>query len=97
MKKERVANSEKWSVTFEIPVEAAAHSAAVVGDFNDWDEAAGAMKQRKDGSWTRAVRLAPGTYSFRYFVDGMTWLNDPGADGWEPSGFGEDNSLVTVG
>lgn len=95
MKKEAVASSSKRSVTFELPgVEAA--NVAVVGDFNQWDPANGAMKRRKDGVWTKAVRLAPGTYRFRYLADGEHWHNDPAADGYEPSEFGEDNGLLMV-
>ena len=95
MKKEAIANSKKRSVTFELPgVEA--DSVAVVGDFNSWNPATGAMKRRKDGAWTKAVRLEPGTYRFRYMADGNRWLNDPEADGYEASGMGEDNCILVV-
>lgn len=95
VKKEAIANSKKRSVTFELPgVEA--QTVSVVGDFNDWDAASGAMKRRKDGMWTKAVRLEPGTYRFRYVADGDQWHNDPAADGYEPSGMGEDNCVVVV-
>ena len=40
--------------------------------------------------------LAPGTYRFRYVVEGDQWLNDPAADGYEPSGFGQDNSILIL-
>jgi 1,4-alpha-glucan branching enzyme len=95
VKKETIANSKKRSVTFELPgVEAS--SVSVVGDFNGWDDASGVMKRRKDGVWTKAVRLDPGTYRFRYLADGHRWLNDPEADGYEPSGHGEDNCVLKV-
>jgi 1,4-alpha-glucan branching enzyme len=95
VKKEAIANSKKRSVTFELPgVEA--QTMAVVGDFNDWEPANGAMKRRKDGVWTKAVRLEPGRYMFRYVADGNRWHNDPQADGYEASGMGEDNSVLLV-
>lgn len=95
MKKEAIANNSKRSVTFELPgVEA--ESVSVVGDFNRWDPASGAMKRRKDGVWTKALRLAPGAYRFRYVANGDQWLNDPTADGYEPSGFGQDNSILVL-
>jgi 1,4-alpha-glucan branching enzyme len=95
VKKEAIANSKKRSVTFELPgVEAG--TVAVVGDFNGWDAGNGAMKRRKDGVWTKSVRLEPGRYLFRYVADGNRWHNDPQADGFEPSGMGEDNSVVVV-
>lgn len=95
MKKEKVAKSNKTSVTFELPsVEAG--TVSVLGDFNKWDAQSGLMKQRKDGCWYRAVRLDPGTYRFRFLADGNTWHNDPAADGYEPSEFGQDNCIVVV-
>ena len=95
MKKEAIANSSKRSVTFELPG-VQAETVSVVGDFNNWEPANGAMKRRKDGVWTKAIRLAPGTYRFRYVVEGDQWLNDPAADGYEPSGFGQDNSILIL-
>ena len=47
----------------------------------------------RHGNW-KAIRLAPGTYHFRYVADGDQWLNDPAADGYEPSGLGQDNSVL---
>lgn len=97
MKKEPVTNSDRFSVTFELPAEIEAENVVVVGDFNDWDQEATVLKRRKDGTWAKTIRLAPGTYRFRYLADGSTWYNDWAADGYEPSGFGEDNSIVVVG
>ncbi len=96
MKKDPVAKSTKVSVTFELPADIQAETLALVGDFNDWDVNATLLKRRKDGIWAKTLRLAPGAYRFRYLADGTTWHNDPAADGYEPSGFGEDNSLVIV-
>ena len=61
-----------------------------------WDAAEGQMKRRKDGIWARTIRLAPGTYRFRYIADGGVWYNDPAADYYEASGFGQDNSVITL-
>ena len=55
------------------------------------------MKRRKDGAWTKTLRLEPGTYAYRFLADGQFWHNDPAADIQEPSGFGEDNSVIVVG
>ena len=97
MKKVPVKNSNKWTVTFVVAPEVEAQSVAVLGDFNDWDADAGAMQQRKDGFWAKTIRLDPGTYRYRFLADGERWLNDPDADDYEPSGFGEDNSVLIVG
>jgi len=97
MKKDPIANSTKYSVTFEAPAEIQADILALVGEFNDWDATAALMKQRKDGVWAKTLRLAPGAYSYRFLADGHIWHNDPAADGYQPSGLGEDNCLVVVG
>jgi 1,4-alpha-glucan branching enzyme len=96
MKRDRVAKSNKWSVTFEAPGEIAAEGLSVVGDFNGWNPEEDPMKQRKNGVWARTVRLLPGTYRFRYVSDQGTWYNDPAADGYEPSGLGGDNCLLIL-
>jgi 1,4-alpha-glucan branching enzyme len=95
VKKEAIANSSKLSVTFELPG-LQAETVAVVGDFNNWDATNGTMKRRKDGVWTKAIRLAPGTYRYRYVADGNRWHNDPAADSYEASGMGEDNSILVL-
>ena len=33
-------------------------------------------------------------YAFRYRRDDGTWFNDDAADAYEPSGFGDDNSIL---
>ncbi len=96
MKRDRVAKSSKWSVTFEMPGEIEAQGLSVVGDFNEWNPAKDEMKRRKDGVWARRTRLDPGTYRFRYVSDQGAWYNDPAADGYEPSGLGEDNCLLIL-
>jgi 1,4-alpha-glucan branching enzyme len=97
MKKDPVANSTKISVTFEAPAEIQAESLAVVGEFNAWDATAAPMKRRKDGVWAKTLRLDPGSYCYRFLADGQVWHNDPAADGYQPSGHGEDNCVVSVG
>ena len=97
MKRDPVAKSNKWSVTFELPAEIKAEELSVVGDFNEWVAAEGQMKRRKDGTWAKTLRLEPGSYAYRFLADGQVWHNDPAADGYQPSGLGEDNSVVVVG
>jgi 1,4-alpha-glucan branching enzyme len=96
MNKKPVANSKKVAVTFEMPADAASKSLAVVGDFNNWDPAANPMKRLKSGGWSTTVRLAPGSYRFRYYADNGEWKNDPAADGYESSDMGGENCIVNV-
>ncbi len=97
IRKKAAANSKKVAVTFEMPAETASSSLCVVGDFNNWDQHATAMKRLKGGGWSTTLRLDAGTYRFRYLADGANWQNDPAADAYEPSGLGADNSVVVVG
>lgn len=83
-------------VTFELPAEAAAKSAAVVGEFNNWDKKKGAMKlDAKKGIWTKGVSVKPGTsHQFRYVVDGDKWMNDEQADNFVANEYLSQNSVV---
>lgn len=96
MKRDRISGSNRWSVTFEMPGELDPDGLSVVGDFNGWDPGRNSMKLRKDGMWACTVRLMPGTYRFRYVSRHGVWHNDPAADGYEPSGMGEDNGLLIL-
>ena len=96
MKRDRVAKSSKWSVTFEMPAGIEAAGVSVVGDFNEWNPTKDPMKHRKDGTWARTIRLDPGTYRFRYLTDDGDWYNAETADGYESSGLGADNCLLVL-
>ncbi len=82
-------------VTFEVPKEAKAQSATVVGDFNNWDPNATQMKAKKDGSFSATVNLEAGKeYRFRYWLDNSRWENDWHADAYVPNSFGSEDSVV---
>ena len=67
---------------------------SVAGDFNGWTPHAMAMERDNDGWWNYELRLAPGTYQFRYVADGQ-WYTDYAAFGLEHGPFGW-NSVVKV-
>ena len=48
----------------------------LVGSFNAWNTTAKAMTQQTDGSWKTTLDLAPGTYQYKYFMNGSTWPNN---------------------
>lgn len=92
--KKFLKTKDECDVEFEYTNENASE-VALVGDFKDWEPVV--MKQaNKAGSPFRTkVRLPKnGEYQFRYYVDGSYWANDEAADGYRPSEFGEDNSVV---
>ncbi len=94
--KKKKGRGNKTTVTFEMRQADSEAEVAVAGDFNEWSMSANPLKKQKDGSWSATVSLAPGTYRYRFVADGKKWLNDPTADRYEPSGLGEDNSVVVV-
>ena len=69
----------------------------LVGDFTDWQAKPLVMDRMKPRSRTfaAAVKLAPGTYQYKFIVDGE-WMEDPNAE-CVPNRFGTYNSVVTVG
>ncbi len=83
-------------VKFTLPEAIMAHTAFLVGDFNDWDMRA--MPMKKVGrQFTLTIELLPGReYQFRYLVNGAEWYNDWNADRYKPNPFGGDNSVVIV-
>ena len=84
-------------VTFKYENPEGAGDAALAGEFNGWSLQENPMKKLKDGTFSATVSLDAGTsYRFRYVLEGESWVNDSGADGYPPNDFNEDDSLVTV-
>lgn len=97
LKKSYSKTGTKCRVTFKLPAEVNAESAALVGEFNEWDEEATPMKKLKDGSFSATLSLDAGsTYRFRYLLDGERWENDWEPDGYAQNEHGTDDSLVTT-
>ncbi len=70
----------------------------VVGDFNQWNTAAGdgEMTPTEDpGVWRKEFRLGPGRYAYRLIIDGR-WCSDPANPYVESNPYGELNSVVEV-
>lgn len=66
----------------------------LVGDFNNWDQSADPLTKEKKGLWRTTLNLSPGTYEYKFLVDG-NWWTDPEQDKvWNP--FGSENSVITV-
>jgi|SRR5919109_585063 hypothetical protein len=74
-----------------------ASSVAIVGDFNDWQEAASPMRRESEGVWAITIPLAPGRYHYTFVVDGTKWVADPLAPRTIEDDFGRPNSVITVG
>jgi diguanylate cyclase (GGDEF)-like protein len=68
----------------------------VVGNFNGWDVHADPMHTQEDGSFWVKVGLIPGTYEYKFVLDGERWINDPLAVETVSDGYWGHNSLLHV-
>jgi 1,4-alpha-glucan branching enzyme len=99
LKKQYLKTRPFCKVTFSLPSEIAklVTTAHLVGDFNDWNTNATAMKRLKNGTFTATLTLRQNEeYQFRYFLDGVRWENDWEADKYVPNNYGSENSVVIV-
>ena len=71
-----------------------AQQVVLCGTFNDWDQDTRRLKRSKNGIWSTFLSLEPGTYEYRFLVDGQ-WQNDPNAD-VVPNPFGSQNNVLMV-
>jgi len=97
IKKQYIKSKPVCKVTFKVGKDEAqgAHKISILGDLNQWNEIHGEMKPLKDGSFSTVIELEPGReYQFRYLAGGTNWLNEPEADKYVPSGFGDAQNAV---
>jgi hypothetical protein len=91
------ASTGRFDVTFDLPAELDIEQAAVVGEFNDWDETADPMSTQDDGRWSATVALESNrSYRFRYHLGADRWENDWNADHYVGNDFGGADSVVVV-
>jgi len=70
----------------------------LAGTFNDWKPSDPKFVMKDDdgdGIWSITVKLAPGTYQYKYVADGQ-WIQDERAPGSAPDGYGGRNSQFDV-
>lgn len=72
-----------------------AERAWLAGDFNQWSTLSLPMEQIARGHFRITLHLPPGTYRFRYFVDGA-WMVDYAAFGLERNPLGQWDSVIYV-
>ena len=85
-------------VTFSLEAPGASE-VLVSGEFNGWGgDASSAWPLADpdgDGTWTRDEKLDPGSYQYKFVVDG-SWIPDPANPDSVDDGFGGKNSLLTL-
>ena len=72
-----------------------ARAVFIAGTFNDWNEEAEPLQDLGNGRWWKEFTLVPGTYEYRYIVDGE-WQDDPSAHARVDNPYGGVNSLLQV-
>ncbi|MBA3031440.1 MAG: glycoside hydrolase [Desulfobacteraceae bacterium] len=87
-------NVKKKKITFRFQAEDA-KEVFLLGDFNSWNPKSGSMKKGPDGLWEKAVVLHPGSYEYKFKVDGQ-WVNDPANPLTCGNSFGTKNNFVHI-
>ena len=71
----------------------------IAGDFNGWvpdrDVSSRVEAEGRTRVWVKILNLPPGTYQYRYFVDGQ-WKTDPSNEKSSPGPMGQTNSVLHV-
>ncbi|RIL06756.1 MAG: chromosome partitioning protein ParA [Proteobacteria bacterium] len=79
--------------------DAGAHDVRIAGDFNGWvpDRGVVSSTHHEQGTrvWRKILQLSPGTYEYRYVVDGE-WREDPANPKRVASPAGNAHSLLVV-
>lgn len=87
-------STHKVHVEFKIAAPEA-DQAFLAGSFNNWSPTADPMKKDKSGVWKKAKKLPPGTYQYKFIVDGV-WLLDPLGTDTVSNEHGTANNVVHV-
>ncbi len=72
-----------------------AKSVKLAGDFNNWDSHTLLARKDKKGLWKITMTLIPGSYQYKFLVDGQG-QNDPGCNSCVPNSFGSLNCQISV-
>jgi len=79
--------------TLEAPINV---SVKIAGDFNNWMPQALHLTNFPDRPmWQRVISLKPGSYRYKYLVDGQ-WVTDPRSDATVDDAYGGANSVIHV-
>lgn len=73
-----------------------AKTVTVAGEFNKWDMYANPLRRDRQGVWKTTLRLQPGTYQYKFVIDGAEWTEDPQNPNRVPSPHGTFNSVCEV-
>lgn len=92
MAKAAQQTKSKQHFSFHAP---AALSVQLVGDFTHWQKKPVSLHRDESGVWSGAVELSPGTYHYRFLVDGQ-WRDDPECTLRVENPYGSQNAVRQV-
>jgi 1,4-alpha-glucan branching enzyme len=92
IKSERKPKKRKVTFSLRSPD---AKEVILMGDFNRWNPKVHPMKKNKNEVWEKMTFLFPGTYEYRFMVDGH-WKNDPNNNQTRTNQFGTINNVIVV-
>ena len=93
--KKAVRKETPKTVTFTVHAEKG-KDVYLAGEFNQWNPTAKKMAYKaKDGLYAATIKLAVGTYQYKFVIDG-TWCADPENANAVPNDQGTFNSVVEV-
>ncbi|MFP4107241.1 MAG: glycogen-binding domain-containing protein [Phycisphaerae bacterium] len=84
---------KRGTFRFSIAPGNGAKKVCLAGDFNDWQPQR--LRKRPGGEFVAIVPLEPGTYEYKFVVDGE-WTVDPDTSAWAANEFGTFNSVLRV-
>jgi 1,4-alpha-glucan branching enzyme len=88
------SSSSKRRVTFALSAPEA-KGVRLAGDFTEWEQSPVDLKKQKNGIWKATVSLAPGSYEYRFLIDGQ-WTDDPACSTLRSNIFGGHNCVCEV-
>lgn len=90
-------NNQQQTIGFYIQHDCASQ-VSLAGSFNHWDREALLLEPGQNGTWKIEIpMLPPGRYSYKFFVDDRSWIEDVNNPYREPDGFSGFNSILIIG
>jgi glycosidase len=91
------APDESVQQTFTYAAAADIKSVSVAGTFNNWDRNANPLVRDTTGNtWRTSLRLPFGKHTYKFVLNGETWITDPKAVRSENDGNGNVNSVLLL-
>ena len=73
-----------------------ARSVSVVGEFNNWRTDSHPLQPKGGETWHITLELPPGTYQYKFVIDGRQWEEDANNPKRTMNEFGTFNSVLEV-